>query len=116
MNGPMPLMLKRSYFREVCSNSVWEQTELYHKPLQQVESVPHPHFEDIHDVFLSPNIFWSCARISTLHQFSTCLPVGITTSYTAISPPILRIPMRMAYNAFNYHCDSDVVLYMNPPW
>ena len=20
------------------------------------------------------------------------------------------------YNAFNYHWDSDVVLYMNPPW
>ena len=74
------------YLEKFAPIPVWDQTQLYRLPLQRVESVPHPHLDYNEDVFLSPTIFWPCARIKKLRRFLTCLPVGITTSYPVISP------------------------------
>ena len=91
-------------------NPVWDQTQLYHPPLEQLAVVPHPHFEDNDDVFLCPNMFFGNVpefrhRTSLRHVCQLASPSGTTLffrqyqGYSCGGIQRLQLPLRFGRRA-----------------
>ena len=95
---------------------VCEQPQLYRSPLQQLAAAPHQHFEDNEDVFLCPNIVLAmCQNLETapvFDMFASWHHHQLPRYFSAN----IKDTHEDGYNAFNYNCYSDIVLYMNHPW